>query len=90
MAKKVTEYPVGYQIPIHRSLTAPIYWMGVPRNVLILEALAVILGAVIIKTIWIPLLTVGFHFIFRYLGQHDPQFHEIFWRAKDYKSHYNP
>ena len=26
------ELPEGYEIPIHRSLVKPLYWMGVPRN----------------------------------------------------------
>lgn len=84
------QYPQGFEIPIHRSITRPIFWGGVPRNLLISEILVGILGAVFFKTWIIPVLAVISHFIFRYLGQKDPQFLEVFWRSKDYEDYYHP
>lgn len=88
MAK--ADLPEGYEIPIHRSLTTPMFWGGVPRNLLILEVIVGVFGGLLLKTFIVPILAVAAHFLFRYLGQQDPQFHEVFWRAKDYKSFYSP
>lgn len=88
MAKKNEDFPAGYQISFHRSLTQPMYWMGVPRNLFLLEVLIGIIGAVIVKTFWIPVIVICCHFLFRFLGQQDPEFHTVFWRSKDYKERY--
>lgn len=42
--RNVEELPEGYEIPIHRSLVQPLYWMGVPRNLFISEILLGVLG----------------------------------------------
>ncbi len=88
MAKE--ELPEGYEIPIHRSLTGTMYWAGVPRNILLAEVITGVFGGLLLKTFIVPILCVLAHFLFRYLGQQDPQFHEVFWRAKNYKSYYYP
>ena len=44
------ELPEGYEIPIHRSLVKPLYWMGVPRNLFIAEILFAVLGGIFMKT----------------------------------------
>lgn len=80
----------GYMAPLHRSLTQPIYWMGVPRNLLLMEAFVAVFGGIILKTFTVPALCVLVHFVFRFLGQQDKLFHQVFWRNKDYKSYYDP
>lgn len=71
---------VVWELPVHRSLTKPMYWMGVPRGVLIFEALGGVLGGVLFKTILVPIVLIGVHFLFRYLGQKDSQFMDVFLR----------
>lgn len=90
MAKHETEYPVGYQIPIHRSLTTTLYWMGVPRNFLICEVIFLVFGVVIAQSFWVPVLVVPFHLFFRSMGQKDPLFHKVFRQSIAYKSIYRP
>lgn len=71
---------VVWEVPVHRSLVKPLYWMGVPRSVLILEILAGILGGVIFKTFLVPVVLVGAHMVFRYFGQKDAMFMDVFLR----------
>ena len=40
------QHPNGYAVPLHRSLTQPIFWGGVPRNLLLLEVLVGIIGGI--------------------------------------------
>lgn len=84
------DIPEGYEAPLHRSLTKPLYWGGVPRNILLLEVVVGVLGGIILKTFVIPVLAVGVHFIFKYLGTQDPYFLDVFWRGKDYENYYEP
>ena len=56
---------VVWELPVHRSLTKPVYWMGVPRGLFILELLFAVLGGI----------------IFKFLGNSDPLFHEVFMRS---------
>lgn len=88
MAKQ-NDTPEGYVIPFHRSLTQPLYWMGVPRSVLLIEIFGGILGGVIFKTFIVPIIAVGVHMLFRYFGGRDPDFHKVFWASKGYKSYYH-
>ena len=86
--RNVEELPEGYEIPIHRSLVQPLYWMGVPRNLFISEILLGVLGGIFFKT-WTVIFVLGaLHYLFRYLGQQDPQFHLVFLRAREHKNYY--
>ena len=82
------ELPEGYEIPIHRSLVIPLYWMGVPRNLFIAEILFAVLGGIFMKTWTVLFVAVAAHYLFRHLGQQDPQFHQVFWQGKGHKSYY--
>ena len=62
---------IAWEIPVHRSLVKPLYWMGVPRGLLIAEAMLAILGGVIFKTFLVPFIIICAHFVFRYLGEKD-------------------
>ena len=79
---------IVWEIPVHRSLVKPLYWMGVPRSVLILEILVGILGGVIFKTFMVPVVLVCVHFLFRYLGQKDSQFMDVFFRSLRHNKFY--
>ena len=88
--KKDEDLPAGYEVPLHRSLTQPLFWGGVPRNVLLAEVLAGVVGGIFFKTLIVPGIAVCVHFICRYLGQFDPNFLGVFWNNKNYKSYYKP
>lgn len=80
----------SYEVYIHRSLTLPIFWMGVPRNVLLLEVLGGVLCGVIFKTfIVIPIICI-IHAIMVWLGKQDPQFIDVFMDGKNHKLYYYP
>ena len=80
--------PEGYEIPIHRSLVAPLYWMGIPRNLFIGEIVFAVLGGLIFKTFTVIIIAAIAHYIFRFLGQQDAQFHEVFWHSRQHKNFY--
>lgn len=79
---------LDWEIPVHRSLVKPLYWMGVPRGLLIAEAMLAILGGVIFKTFLVPLIIIGCHFVFRYLGQKDSMFLDVFFRYVRHSNFY--
>lgn len=81
--------PEGYIVPIHRSLIQPLYWMGVPRSVLLMEIFGTILGGVIFKSFIVPVVALVVHFLFKYLGSKDPDFYKVFWKSRNYKKFYN-
>ena len=83
------ELPEGFVIPVHRALTQPLYWMGVPRNVLLVEIFGSIFAVLIFKTFLVPLIAVCIHIILRYFGQQDQHFLDIFMRARKYKKYYS-
>ena len=78
-----------WELPVHRSLTKPNYWMGVPRGVLLLEFLALVMGGILFKTFMVIVVIVGLHFLFRYLGQKDPMFLDVFLRSVRHKGYYH-
>ena len=53
------EVPEGYEVPIHRALVQPLYWMGVTRNNFIGENVLAVLGGFILKTIKVILINVA-------------------------------
>lgn len=79
---------VVWELPVHRSLVKPMYWMGVPRTALVLEIMAGLLGGVVLKTFLVPVVIVCVHFFFRYLGQQDPQFMDVFFRYVRHNKRY--
>ena len=89
MAKNNSKVPDGYIIPVHRSLIQPLYWMGVPRNVLLIEIFGTILGGVIFKSFFVPVVALGVHFTFKYFGSKDPDFYKVFWKSRGYKKFYD-
>ncbi|MBO5636248.1 MAG: VirB3 family type IV secretion system protein [Acidaminococcaceae bacterium] len=70
----------GFSIPIHRSLISPMYWMGVPRQLLLAEVGAAVFAFVFFKNYYVAILMIMLHMIFMVLGRKDPQFHQVFFR----------
>lgn len=79
---------IAWEIPVHRSLVKPLYWMGVPRGLLIAEAMLAILGGVIFKTFLVPFIIICAHFVFRYLGEKDSMFLDVFMRYVRHNNFY--
>ena len=89
MAEVKQELPPGYVVPVHRSLTQKIYWGGVPRNVLLAEFFGAIIGGILFKSFLFVGLIGAIHFVFRFFGEKDPLFIDVYWANKDYKSFYH-
>jgi type IV secretion system protein VirB3 len=73
--------PDGFEIPIHRSLTQPIMFAGLPRTFGLLlwtTVAALVLG---LHQVWILPVGVGFHAVFAAVARHDPYFFDVFLRA---------
>lgn len=72
---------IVWEVPVHRSLTKPVYWMGIPRGLFIIELVLGAFGGLIFKTFLIIFFLVFLHMVFKYLGDKDPLFHEVFMRS---------
>jgi len=71
----------GFEVPIHRSLTQPIMFAGLPRSFGLLlwtAAAAFILG---LHQIWILPLALVLHAAFAAVARRDPFFFDVFLRA---------
>lgn len=79
---------VVWALPVHRSLIKPIYWMGVPRGLLVAEFFFMVLGAVIFKTFLIIPMVVLIHMLFQYLGEKDPVFYKVILRSMRHNGFY--
>ena len=88
MARQTTEYPEGYVIPLHRSLTRPMLWFGVPRNILILFSFLGIVGVAIFQSIIFGVICFLCVLYARYLTSKDNQFHQVLWAKRYYKKIY--
>jgi type IV secretory pathway TrbD component len=77
----------GFEAPLHRSLTEPIFLAGAPRSVAVLNGtLAAAVG--IGLHLWIPglLLWIVGHFLAVWGAKSDPQYVEVFSRHMKHKS----
>ncbi len=77
----------GFEAPLHRSLTEPIFLAGAPRSVAVLNGtLAAAVG--IGLHLWIPglFLWIAGHFLAVWGAKSDPQYVEVFSRHMKHKS----
>jgi len=80
--------PEGYEIPIHRSLTQPMLWMGIPRSLFFIAIFFGLFGAMIFKS-WIAVaISACLYSLFRFLARHDKEFHRVWFARRYYKSFY--
>lgn len=79
----------GFEVPIHRSLTEPILYGGVPRDVMILNV--TLAGATIVGAhLWYAAPIFLFvHFLAVYLSKKDAQFFDIFLNQIQRKPYYD-
>ena len=78
----------GYEIPLHRSLTAPILMAGAPRSAAI--AIGTLAAALALGLrLWIPglLLWVLGHSAAVFIARHDPDFMTIAIRSMRHKEY---
>lgn len=76
-----TPPPEGFEVPIHRSLTEPLLFAGLPPTFALLLwtlGMAVILG---LYQLWFIPIQLGLHLLFVHLTKNDPHFFEVFTRA---------
>jgi type IV secretion system protein VirB3 len=81
----------GFEAPLHRSLTEPIFLAGAPRSVAVLNGtLAAAVG--IGLHLWIPglLLWIAGHVLAVWGAKSDPQYVEVFSRHMKHKSFLEP
>ena len=80
-----------FEVPLHRSLTEPIFLAGVPRTVAIVNGtLAAAIGMGL--QLWLPglvLFVIG-HTLAVWAARTDGQFVEVFARHVKYPSHLDP
>ena len=77
----------GFEAPLHRSLTEPIFLAGAPRSVAVLNGtLAAAVG--IGLHLWLPglLLWIAGHSLAVWGAKSDPQYVEVFSRHMKHKS----
>ncbi len=78
----------GFEAPLHRSLTEPIFMAGAPRSVAILNGtLAAAIGLGL--HLWIPGLALGLlgHSLAVWGARLDPQFMDVFARHIKHRSY---
>ncbi len=78
----------GFEAPLHRSLTEPIFMAGAPRSVAILNGtLAAVIGLGL--HLWIPGLALGLlgHSLAVWGARLDPQFMDVFARHIKHRSY---
>jgi type IV secretion system protein VirB3 len=71
----------GFEVPIHRSLTQPIMFAGLPRSFgqLLWTAIAAfVLG---LHQVWILPVGLAMHAVFAAVARRDPFFFDVFLRA---------
>lgn len=73
--------PEGFEVTVHRSLTEPIMFAGLPKSFALLLwtlSLCIVLG---LYQIWFLPITIVLHLFFAALARRDPYFFDIFLRA---------
>lgn len=70
----------GYEVPLHKSLTEPVLFAGVPRKLASINAIfSVAIGLGGQSWLAIPI-GVGFHIVFAMLTKIDANFFEVLFR----------
>jgi type IV secretion system protein TrbD len=78
----MSQLPVGFEVPLHRSLTEPILLAGLPRTVAFLIwtiIAAVVLGG---HQFWVLIPGLFLHWACVHATKYDPQLLEVFRAAQ--------
>ena len=71
----------GLEVPLHRSLTQPIMFAGLPRNLGLLLWTATAAFALGLHQLWILPLAILLHVVFAAMARRDPFFFDVIVRA---------
>lgn len=69
--------PDGFEVPVHRSLTEPILFAGVPRKIALLNGTLMAAFALGAQSLIAVPIGVLFHIIFALLTRIDPNFFDV-------------
>ena len=65
--------PTRFDLPLFRSLTEPIMFMGAPRPVIVLNLVVMFIFLISLHFIWIIPFNLAIHFGAIYITKQDPQ-----------------
>jgi type IV secretory pathway TrbD component len=71
----------GLEVPLHRSLTQPIMFAGLPRNLGLLLWTATAAFALGLHQLWVLPLAILLHLVFAAMARRDPFFFDVIVRA---------
>ena len=71
----------GFEVPIHRSLTQPIMFAGLPRSFGLLLWTAIAAFVLGLHQVWILPVGLAMHAVFAAVARQDPFFFDVFLRA---------
>jgi type IV secretion system protein VirB3 len=71
----------GLEVPLHRSLTQPIMFAGLPRNLGLLLWTATAAFALGLHQLWVLPIAVVLHVVFAAMARRDPSFFDVIVRA---------
>lgn len=75
-------------VPVFKSLSKPMTWGGVPRNIFILIILASLISVVIFQSIKGVLPILAVYMIVLALCKYDPKIFSILYKNLNLKTHY--
>ena len=71
----------SFEVPVHRSLTQPIMFAGLPRNLGLLLWTVAAAFALGLHQLWMIPLALVLHAVFAAAAKRDPHFFDVFMRA---------
>lgn len=71
----------GLEVPLHRSLTQPIMFAGLPRNLGLLLWTVTAAFALGLHQFWVLPIALLLHFVFAAMARRDPHFFDVIVRA---------
>jgi type IV secretion system protein TrbD len=71
----------GLEVPLHRSLTQPILFAGLPRNLGLLLWTSTSAFALGLHQLWVAPVALVLHFVFGAMARQDPFFFDVIVRA---------
>ena len=78
----------GFSVPIFRSLTEKVLWLGAPRMLVIANGMVGIFLFFILQMWQIAVLNLILHGFATLFAKGDPLFFDIFLRSRKIKDHY--
>jgi type IV secretion system protein VirB3 len=80
--------PDGFEVPIHRALTAPLLMGGVPREFAIFNGTVTMAIGIGMHQLWAIPIGLVIHLLARVAAKYDPQFFEVTVRHLKHQRYY--